>query len=106
MTLNKGKENILHVRVDKVSENYVVGEDQKDRAFATYFSEESSVADPPFFGEVTDEYVFKGRVEFYFGRKYSYNNQQGTFIDGLEKFGFVLLLVYSIVLIGRVIVRQ
>ena len=57
MTLQKGKENILHLRVDKVSQNYLTA-GSKDRTFNEYFSEESFVADPPYFGEHTDDYLF------------------------------------------------
>jgi hypothetical protein len=56
--------------------------------FSSYFSEDSYVINPPFFGDLTNlpeptDWLFNGDIEFEFGRQYSYNSYHGGIMDGI-----------------------
>ena len=90
-----------------MNENLVHANGQKDSQFQVYFSGESYIADTPYFNQSSYDFMlFDATIQLQFQWQYEYNNVKGNFIQSLNKFSFVLVTMYCVVLGCRFYVRR
>ena len=109
MIVKKGFPNIMHVKINEITQNI---EDSfgsfSDDLFHQYFTEENHCDDTPYRVNQTQhgDMVFEAQIEYEFDFKYSYQNQKASFIDAFVKCSFNLVIAYLFLLVGKLYVRN
>lgn len=95
--------NKLTVTVNELAEKEIKPNGQAEVLYKNYFSERTQAQDLPYAKDSDNGYDAK--IIFYFDFQYSYNHRDASVIDGLVKFGTVLVYFFLIWAAVRMCVR-
>jgi len=92
------------VTVNELAEKEIMANGQAETLFSNYFSERTQAQNLPYAKD--PEKGYDAVIVFYFDFQYNYNHRDASFIDGLVKFGTVLVYFFLIWASVRMCVRN